>query len=335
MAQQTDGGEESLGKAWLLLLDAARLGNVEQVREAIRAGAKPADMGHIKKWARVTPWLMEPPLSIAAWNGRLDCVEELAKLGDPALSFSDGHATALGRAARKGHISCAKALLPLYVAAGGEFLSKAMHDILEAENVGLLEHAIAIAGASHRFKGETLLMAASRQGDVKMMEACLVDGSDIDEASTSGETALSIAADACHEDACRMLVARGASPSSVDLWGNTPLMRVAGSSSAAHGGIGALVALLPSSNPDSANNIGETALMIAISNHAQAFVEALLPISSLGILDLDGLSALDHAEDLGPGEISDMVSGFARAMAESHEMGRLIGAAQVQKHFRL
>lgn len=325
------------GAAWERLMLGARLGNLGQVRSAILDGARPADIEQLARWSRGS----ESPLSVAAWNGRLDCLVELIKFGDPSLnpvyakSIDGQPSTALSFAAKKGNLDCAKALFPLHLSAGGSHLSKAMFDVASIGDVEALREAVSSAGADHRIDGKTLLMALAEQG-VPEMISIAISISSIDERDKYGATALFYAADARKAQACALLLSAGASATAIDHLGCTPLMSVAAGDSAEEPHvIETLMALLPASDPNQANGAGETALIVAIVDEAVRQVEALLPLSNLEAADNRGRTALDYArESLSP-EIVSLVGGFALAQREAQELSSASGMAAPHKAWRL
>lgn len=325
------------GAAWEQLLLGARLGNLGQVRRAIIAGAQPENLEQLARWSNGS----ESPLSVAAWNGRLDCLMELMKFGDPSLnpehaqSIGGAPSTALSFAAKKGHLDCAMALLPLHLAAGGSHLSKAMFEVASIGDAESLREAVAAAGSDHRIERKTLLMALAEQGDAEMISIAL-PGSSLSEVDEHGATALFYAADALKAEACSLLLSAGASATAIDHLGNTPLMRAASTDLPEDpGAIETLMALLSASDPNQANGAGETALMAAIENEALGQAKALLPLSNLGASDNRGRTALDYARASLSPEIASLVGGFALAQSEARELSSASGVAAPQKTWRL
>lgn len=332
-------GQEELAEkaAWEQLLEGARLGNLSQVRRAIAAGARPSDISQLAKWSNRS----ESPLSIAAWNGRIDCLRELVAFGDPSLNAAHAQSidgppsTALSFAARKRNLECAKALFPLHLSAGGEQLSKAMFEVASMGDAQALREAVEAAGAAHLLEGQTLLMAVAEQGDPEML-AIVLSEADIDQADPRGSTALFYAADANQAQACSLLMSRGASATAVDHLGNTPLICVAiGAHADEPEAIDTLMALLLASDPNQANGAGETALMAAIENDALRQVEALLPLSDLSVADNRGKTALEYARASLSPEISSLVCGFALAQREAGALASALGLASAHKTNRL
>lgn len=125
--------------------------------------------------------------------------------------------------------------------------------------------------------GVTALMAASRRGMLKVVQGCLNSGSNVEQRTAHGCSAINIAAEeghtqiikamlACSVPEYRLLVA--------DSNGNTPLMRAS-----ENGHIDAIDFLLESCSTDpinEANRAGWTALMLAAFNGFEEVVDALL-----------------------------------------------------------
>src|SRR2546423_15294266 len=118
----------------------------------------------------------------AAMSGNRDAVRTLLKDGaDVNTAQADGM-TALHWAAQKGDVDLAK----------------------------LLAYASANVRATRGIGGYTPLLIASRNGDAAMIDALVAAGSDANNATTNGTTALMLAAAAGKVDAVKLLLAKGA-----------------------------------------------------------------------------------------------------------------------------
>ena len=151
---------------------AVQNGNVEIVDLLIRSGAKVAAMNRYG----VTP------LSIACTTGNAAVVERLLMAGaDPNGAFADGE-TPLMTAARTGSAETIKAL------------------IARGANIKVREHR----------KGQTALMWAAAENNVAAIRALVEAGADLNERSTGGSfTPYLFAVRAGHVDAARALIDAG------------------------------------------------------------------------------------------------------------------------------
>ena len=209
------------------LLLAARTGNVEDMRQLLRAGANIES----KDWRGWTP------LILVAESGHLEAVKFLVKEGGANVESKDSwDKTPLSWAAENGHLEAVKFLVE---EAGADVESKDRWEgwtplILAAENGHLeaVKFLVDEGGADVESKDlsrMTPLSWAAYNGHLEVVKFLVEEaGADVELKDVSQMTPLTQAAKNGHLDIVKFLVREaGADVESKDFWQRTPLSRAA------------------------------------------------------------------------------------------------------------
>lgn len=231
----------------------------------------------------------------------------------------------------------------LLVGAGADVMLPSQRDGVRpkehAERRGFTEIARILRKAERTMTPDSRLLRAAQQGSVAAAEAALADGADLETRDERRRTALLLAVTGDHVDMARMLVGRGADVNAYDDQQDTPFLVTGVTGSVRmldallpgrpdtrlrnrYGG----VAVIPASerghveyveavlqrtdiDVNHVNDLGWTALLEAVilgdgGGRHQRTVQILLANGAdPSIADRDGVTALEHARQLGHVEI--------------------------------
>lgn len=178
---------------------------------------------------------VDPPLTVAASDGKLDEVKALLAKGANVNALSGEGATALMYAVAKAHLEVVKALLAARadvnaVSRNPQRWSTLMFAVKGAdpEIVGLLLQKGADVNVKDS-RNDTALMLAAMEGQTAIVELLLKAGAKLEEQEAkNGNTALLLALSKRHGDTAVALLKAGADANLADSMGVTPLMLAAG-----------------------------------------------------------------------------------------------------------
>lgn len=198
------------------LLQSARAGDLAAAREALEAGAAPD--------ATSAGW---SALHLAARGGHSDLVALLLEAGAPARQTHQAGWTPLHRAAEGGHLGIARMLLaggaPIDARGNGR---TALGVALATGEIALAKYLIgqgAGLGVVDQRSGNTPVLYAARQGDLRLLSTLLDRGASANDRFLGGASALHIAVSRRDDAVVQLLLARGADPDVANGSGNTPL----------------------------------------------------------------------------------------------------------------
>lgn len=147
------------------------------------------------------------------------------------------------------------------------------------------------------------LIAAARQGDVKLAKLLIEKGADINAKDYNGDCALAHAASKGHVDVAELLIAQGVNINAINNHDDTPLH------SAAYGGNKYIAELLiaKGANVNAKDSFGHTPLYIAENNRHQEVVELLLASGAdANAKENHGTTALYIASQQGHNDVVQM-----------------------------
>ena len=155
----------------------------------------------------------------------------------------------------------------------------------------------------HKAPAPVSLIDAVKDGDLVAVRNLLNQGSDVNEADSDGDSALSCAARLDYTDIARLLIEKGAPIDSRNIDGDTPLMAVIYSYGSSFGGYYSqkkedIIRLLleKGASLDLKNNDGATALNLAKDRHLTTVVKILKETAEKRER-LAAKLAAQHAED--------------------------------------
>lgn len=164
------------------------------------------------------------------------------------------------------------------------------------------------------------LIAASKYGDLSLVNRLLDTGADPNTDTEEGKTPLIFASERGYTDIVKLLLSKGkANPNTTSTsTGNTALIFAC-----RHGYTDVVQALLnANADPNASNNIGETSLMYSSFNGHTKIVELLLDAEAdVNAIDEDEMTALIGASEKGYTNIVDLLLGAGADSNASNEFG--------------
>jgi ankyrin repeat protein len=199
------------------LLEAARTGNIAEIRRLVHAGI-PVDPEKINENDFHSPEVSA--LMVAAENGQIDAIRELIDLGaDPEITDEDEHRTALRRAADGGKIEAIIELINLGAKVDGRHSEDALTPFISAIQANeiaaaekLLELGADIDAIDLSFG--TALMQNAESGEIEHIIELIRMGADINKKHYD-KTALTYAAQGNQSQAVVTLLKAGAVPDEI------------------------------------------------------------------------------------------------------------------------
>ena len=230
-----------------------------------------------------------PPLSVAAREGAARSLQVLLEGGADMKLTDNGGRTAL------------------HYAAGN--------------NREMTTRLLCAAGAPLEAKENscyTPLLLAASFGYTNVCAVLLEAGANLRAVNAKGATALHVASNCGHPAVINLLIGAGADIEALAECGHTPLC-----AAAVGGKIGAIGRLLArGANPGVRNVFGNTPLLLAASQPHPLAVRALLPVSDLGVINLQGKNVLHMSMGCASDELFNAVLPFVTDL----EAGTLVDA---------
>jgi serine/threonine-protein phosphatase 6 regulatory ankyrin repeat subunit B len=339
------------------LLDAAIQGNVDEVRQQLRAKA-PVDQANGKGFTALMAASQKGHLAVvqellkanatvdqasgegftalmlASHNGHLSIVQELLKANATVDHKSENGFTALMIASEEGHLATVKELL------------KAKANVDQANNAGetaltmtsdkgyldIVQELLSAKAQVDKATGEglTALMLASLAGHPAIVQKLLSAAAQVDHANREGGTALMLASKIGHIAIVRELLKANATVDQKSKNGFTALMVAS-----QNGRLAIVQELLRVNAPvDQASGEGFTALMLASQNGHLAIVQELLRVNAtVDQANKYGFTALMVASHAGhPAIVQKLLSAAAQVDQATREGFTALMLASAQGH---